>query len=154
MTVAYDTMTAAVTAMMAGNEFAVSAFIHPQLRRLDGRAHAQAAAPIAAVLGKAMPVWYSLAFALLVGAVFEHRPISHGPGLCLALAASLWAATIVFTVTMLAPINNRIARMNFELPYNALLSDCTRWDLLHRIRVVMLMVSVFLLLAGLLQSSR
>jgi len=150
MTLAYDTMTAAVTAMLAGNEFAVSAFIHPQLRRLDGRAHAQAAAPIAAVLGKAMPVWYSLAFALLVGAAFEHRPISHGPGLCLALAASLWAATIVFTITMLVPINNRIARMNTTHPYAGWLQDRARWDRLHQIRVAFLTIALVLLLAGLI----
>src|SRR5271154_4802295 len=55
MTIAYDIATVAVAGMMAGNEFAVAAFVHPQLRRLADSAHAQTAALLAGVLGKAMP---------------------------------------------------------------------------------------------------
>jgi len=153
MTIAYDIVTAAVTGMMAGNEFAIAAFVHPRLRGLSSRTHAEAAAPIAASLGKAMPFWYGIALMLLIGAAFEHRPFSHGSGRLIASAAFLWAATIVFTVTMLVPINNRIAKVNTERPYEGWLEDCIRWDLLHCIRVAVLVVSVLLLLTGLLKSA-
>jgi hypothetical protein len=95
-----------------------------------------------------VPLWYGLALVLLLGAGFEHRPISSGPGLFLASAAVLWAAIILFTVTMLVPINNRIAGMNPKQPHEGWLRDRARWDQLHRIRVALLIVAL-LLLAGL-----
>jgi hypothetical protein len=151
MTLAYDIATAAVATIMTGNEFAVAAFVHPQLYHLNDTAHAQTAALLARVLGKAMPPWYGIALALIAGAAIEHRPISSGSGLLLAAAAVLWAATIVFTVAALVPINNRIAQLNPVRPYNGWRADRTRWDRLHRIRVVLLIVSVLLLFTALLQ---
>ncbi len=149
MTAAYDIATAAVAGLLAGNEFAVAAFVHPQLRKLGHSAHAQTAAPLAGVLGKAMPLWYGLALVLILGAAFEHRPVSSGPGLFILLAAVLWAATMVFTITMLVPINNRIAKMNPEHPYDCWLQDRCRWDQLHQVRVVLLIMAFILLLTGL-----
>jgi uncharacterized membrane protein len=149
MTIAYDIATATVAGTMAGNEFAVAAFIHPQLRKLGDSVHAQTAAPLAAALGKAMPLWYGLALLLILGAAFEHRPVTSGPGLFIAMAAALWAATIVFTVAMLVPINNRIAKMNPEHPYDCWLQDRCRWDQLHQVRVVLLIMAFLLLLTGL-----
>jgi uncharacterized membrane protein len=152
MTIAYDIATATVATMMAGNELAVAAFVHPQLRKLSDHTHAQVASLLAAALGKAMPLWYGLALALILGAAFEHRPLSSGPGLLIASAAILWAATIVFTIAALVPINNRIARLNPEHPYESWRTDRTRWDRLHRLRVFLLIVSVLLLLTGLFQT--
>jgi uncharacterized membrane protein len=65
------------------------------------------------------------------------------------LAALLWAAIIVFTVTMLVPINNRIAKMNPEHPYDCWLQDRSRWDQLHEVRVALLIMAFILLLTGL-----
>jgi hypothetical protein len=154
MILTYDLATAVVTAMMVGSEFAVAVFVHPQLQRLSRSVHAQTAAALATVLGRVMPAWYGLALVLLIGAALENRPISHGRGLLIASAAALWTATIVFTVTMLVPINNRIAKIDSEHPYDGWLSDRHRWDFLHRIRVAALVVSVVLLFAGLLQPGR
>ncbi len=137
---------------MTGNEFAVAAFVHPQIRKLSDSSHAQAAARLAAALGKAMPLWYGVALALIIGAAFEHRPLTSGPGLLIASAGLLWAITIVFTVTMLVPINNRIARMNPEQPHPTWLQDRCRWDRLHRVRVELLVVALLLLLTGILSA--
>jgi len=150
MPIAYDIATATFAATMVGNEFAVAAFVHPQIRKLSDRTHDQTAAPLAEVLGNAMPLWYGVVLALIAGAAFEHRPVSSGSGLLLAVAASLWAATIVFTITMLVPINNRIARMNTTHPYAGWLQDRARWDRLHQIRVAFLTIALVLLLAGLI----
>jgi uncharacterized membrane protein len=153
MTLAYDIVVATVAALMVGNEFAVAAFIHPQLDRLDPGTHTKAAALIARILGKIMPFWYTLALALILGAAYEHRPLIHGPDLLITLSAALWITTILFTVTLLVPINNRIAGMNPEQPHPTWLQDRNRWDRLHRIRVVLLIIAVILLLTGLLQAS-
>ena len=149
MTVAYDIATATVTGLLAGNEFAVAAFVHPQLHKLGHSTHAQTAAALAGVLGKAMPLWYGIALLLILGAAFEHRPISNGAGLFILLAAALWAATIVFTITTLVPINNRIASMNPQQPHPTWLQDRCRWDKLHRVRVELLIIAVLILLTGL-----
>jgi Anthrone oxygenase len=149
MTVAYDIATATVAGLLAGNEFAVAAFVHPQLHKLSQNTHAQTAAPLAIVLGKAMPVWYAVALVLILGAAFEHRPVSSGPGLFIGSAAILWAITIVFSITMLVPINNRIAKMNPEHPYDCWLQDRSRWDQLHQVRVILLIMAFVLLLTGL-----
>jgi uncharacterized membrane protein len=149
VTIAYDIATAAVAGLMVGNEVAISAFVHPQLRKLDNGAHAPAAARLASVLGKVMPLWYSLALVLILGSAFEHRPVSSGAGLFIVLAAILWAVTIVFTITMLVPINNRIAKMDPEHPYDCWLQDRCRWDQLHHVRVVVLIMAFVLLLTGL-----
>jgi uncharacterized membrane protein len=149
MTIAYDIATATVTGLMAGNEFAVAAFVHPQLHKLSDSLHARTAALLASVLGKAMPLWYGLALVFILGAAFEHRPVSKGPGLFIGLAAILWAITIVFTVTTLVPINKRIATMNPEHPYDCWLQDRSRWDHLHQTRVALLIMAFILLLTGL-----
>ena len=74
MSIAYDVTTATVAATMAGNEFAVAAFIHPQLYKLNETSHASAAAAFARILGKYMPLWYALALLLMLGATYQHRP--------------------------------------------------------------------------------
>jgi uncharacterized membrane protein len=149
MTAAYDIATATVAGLLAGNELAVAAFVHPQLHKLGHTAHTQTATLLARVLGKAMPLWYGAALVLLLGAAFEHRPVSSGPGLFILLAAIFWAATIAFTITMLVPINNRIAKMNPEQPYDCWLEDRSRWDQLHQVRVALLIMAFILLLTGL-----
>ncbi len=151
MTIAYDIATATIAAMMTGSEFAIAAFVHPQLRRLHDAAHAHTAVPLARSLGKVMPLWYAVALALILGAAFEHRPITNGPGLLIAAAAAIWAAVIVFTVTALVPINNRIAKMNPNQPHSGWLQDRARWDRFHRIRVMLLIAALILLLTGLLR---
>ena len=149
MAILYDIATATITATMVGNEFCVAVFVHPQLRKLNDSSHALIAQPLASALGKAMPLWYGLALALILGAAYEHRPITTGPGVLIALAAILWAISIVFSVTTLVPIKNRIAKMNPQQPYPTWLQDRCRWDKLHRIRVELLIVAVLVLLAGL-----
>jgi uncharacterized membrane protein len=96
-----------------------------------------------------MPLWYGLALLLILGATFEHRPFSKGTGLFIVLAAVLWTLTIVFTVTMLVPINNRIANLNPDQPYDCWLQDRCRWDQLHQVRVILLIMAFLLLLTGL-----
>jgi hypothetical protein len=149
MATLYDIATATVVATLAGNELAVAAFVHPQLRKLNAGAHAQTAQPLANVLGKAMPFWYGAALVLIIGAIFEHHPITSGAGLLITFAAVLWAVIIAFTIALLVPINNRIAGMNPEQPYPTWLEDRCRWDKLHRVRVELVMIAMLLLFAGL-----
>jgi hypothetical protein len=148
MAVVYDAIAATVAAAMAGNEFAVAAFVHPQLYRLDDKAHAQAASFLARTLGRWMPIWYALAFLLILGAYWEHHPSE--PSRLILAAGALWLLIIVWTLLVLVPINNRISRLNPQSPYEGWRGDRVRWDRLHRIRVVLLTVAVLTFITGLL----
>jgi uncharacterized membrane protein len=150
MSIAYDVLTAAITGTMVGNEFAVAAFVHPQIKKLGDDTHAHIAAPLASVLGKVMPFWYALTLVLILGAAFEHRPLSSGPSLFILLAAAILTLTIIFTLAMLVPLNNRIAEMDPDHPYDCWLRDRCRWDKLHQVRVILLAMTFLLLLTGLL----
>jgi uncharacterized membrane protein len=134
--------------LMIGVEFAVSAFINPTLRKLDVAPQASALSLFAKLLGAVMPLWYALNLILLIAeSVLRHHTPAFTP---LILAASLWALIILFTIAVLVPINNRIAR----LQTTALPSDWQqahrRWDILHTLRVVLLTVAFVLALYAIL----
>jgi uncharacterized membrane protein len=110
-----DTITIISAGLMTGTELAVSAFINPALQRLESGPKAQAVSILARSLGRAMPVWYSLCFALLVLQSFLRR---HQTTLAAPLAAAvIWAGTIILSISVLVPINNRIiASLNAGTP--------------------------------------
>src|SRR5882757_7186345 len=96
-----------VTGLMIGNEFAIAAFIHPAVSRLEPAAHLAAAKPIAATLGRVMPFWYALALLTILAELWFRRA-DHADVAFLTAASILWIGTIVFTVAALVPLNNRI----------------------------------------------
>jgi hypothetical protein len=57
-----------------------------------------------------MPIWYALCLVLLIVEAYvrRNRPHVH----LLYGAVILWGAAIVYTVSTLVPINNRIARLD------------------------------------------
>src|SRR6202012_3095615 len=88
---------------------AVSAFVNPAMWRLESGPQAQGLSLLARSLGRVMPVWYGLCLALLALESLLHR---HQASLTPLLAATvIWASVIVYTVSMLVPINNRIASL-------------------------------------------
>src|SRR5882724_10187894 len=104
-----DTITITFAGLMVGNELALSAFVNPAVWQLESGPQAQGLSILARSLGRAMPFWYSLCLALLVLESILHR---HQTAVVPLLAATLiWAGVIVYTVTMLVPINNRIAAL-------------------------------------------
>lgn len=138
-----DAMTITLAGLMVGNELALSAFVNPALWRLEIDPQALGLSLLARSLGRVMPVWYSLCLALLALESFLHR---HQPALIPLLTATLiWAAVIVFTVSMLVPINNRIASLNTAGPAPGWKQDHKKWDSLHRVRILLLAVALFVL---------
>jgi hypothetical protein len=153
MSVLYDVAVSAVAAIMAGNEFAVAAFVHPQLDRLPDKTHSQIAPRLARVLNKVRPFWYALALLLMLGAIYEHRPATDGPGRLITFAAILWTAIIVFSGLTLLPISQRIATMKPGQLHPRWFQDRARWNSLHEIRVVLLILAVLFLLTGLFEAA-
>ena len=133
--------------LMVGNELSVSAFVNPALRHLESGPQAQALSILARSLGLAMPFWYGLCLALLVLESFLHRhQITFAS---LLVAAALWAGTIVLSITALVPINNRIASLNTAAPAPGWERDHRRWDALHRVRILLLILALVILVNAL-----
>lgn len=146
----FDVLTLTVAGLLVGNEFAIAAFVHPTLYPLPDSAHLAIAPPLARILGKVMPPWYALTVVLVaIEAFIRWHHTGHWPRPIIASAA-LWALSVVYTLAMLVPINNRIASWTDQPAPASWKRDRTRWDTLHRWRVLLLTVAFVLLAIGLL----
>lgn len=133
--------------LMVGVELAVSAFVNPAIWRLENGPKAQALSILARSLGRAMPVWYGLCLALLALESFLHR---HQTTLAdLLTAAVIWVGAIIISIGVLVPINNRIASLNTASPAPGWERDHRKWDALHRIRILLLIVALLILINAL-----
>ena len=136
-----DVVTLVVAGLMVGSELSIAAFIHPVLYRLKDEAHAPVAAALARLLGRVMPPWYAVTLLLVLAETFLrwHQP-GHTPKL-LATSALLFMLTILYSVIVEVPINNRIAKLSADDLPAAWKIDRQRWDLHHRWRVLILIVA-------------
>lgn len=130
-----------ITGPMVGVEIAVAAFTNPIFDRLPDDAYRQARSDGSRVLGRVMPFWYIATLVVLIATAV----VTHGNWLITA-AAALMALVVLLTVTMLVPINNRIGKWSRDADVDRGLAR--RWDRLHWLRVILLLVMVVLLSAG------
>lgn len=137
-----DALAVVITGLMVGVELAVAVFFNPLIARLPDDGFRAARGGAARALGTTMPFWYAVVLLLVASLAIQERG-EQRDWLC-GIAAGLMAAVILLTVTMLVPINNRIAKW----PSTGELSRelAVRWDRRHRARVILLLV-VFVLLA-------
>ncbi len=149
-----DVITLTAAGLLAGNELAIAAFVHPVLYRLPDGIHLAAATALARVLGRVMPFWYALVVVLTVClALLDHHSTGIWPRF-VWFSAGIWGLSIVYTITSLVPINNQIASWAEETKPENWKSLRSRWDHLHRWRVLLLVVAFALLVTGLLTGSR
>jgi uncharacterized membrane protein len=139
-----------VAGLMVGCELSIAAFIHPTLDTLPEEVHLPAASAIARVMGAAMPSWYALTFLLTVAEGAIHWHTTGRLPIWIVASAVLWMLLIVSTVTILVPINNRIASWEKSTPPADWKRYRSRWDLLHRWRVAVLATAFVLLIVGIL----
>lgn len=135
-----DLVTILCLGLMIGNELAVSLFVNPALWKLDPVPQAKALSLLARSLGRAMPFWYVLCLVLLIVEVYARRHDAHA--YLLDAAIVIWVLVIIFTLALLVPINNRIARIDLDAPFAEWRSEHVRWDALHRWRILMLVVAM------------
>jgi uncharacterized membrane protein len=137
-----------VAGLMVGSELAIAAFVHPTLDRLPDNVHLPVASALARVLGRFMPFWYILVFLLTLAEVlFQWHQSSRLP-IWIATSAVLWALASAYSITALVPINSRIASWEKVAPPANWKTYRSRWDLLHRWRVVLLTMAFAFLIVG------
>ena len=142
-----DVLTILCTGLMIGNELAVSLFVNPVIWQLEERSQAKALSLFAGILGKVMPFWYGLCLILMITETSLRR---HQPSLALLLVAvAIWIAIIIYSVTALVPINNRIAGLADRLP-EGWRQEPKRWDTYHRWRILLLVIAMVCLVTGIL----
>src|SRR3954466_5016676 len=102
---ALEVFTTVVVGLMVGVEFSVAFVINPILNGLPGDSGLSARAHGARMLGAVMPFWYvgSLVLSALWAVAGWHRPRA---GLVVT-AAALLVLSVIMSVLLLVPINNR-----------------------------------------------
>ena len=144
-----DLFAVLVTVLLTGSELAIGLFVHPVLSKLQDAAHAEAAKPLAVLLGKLMPFWYAAALLFVVASLFA-RAVGTWPWWVCFSSAALLAITVPFSLICLIPINNRIAAWDLNALPDGWKDDRRRWDTYHAARIAILfLASVAMLTAAL-----
>lgn len=135
-------VTATVVGLMVGVEFAVAFVINPILMRLPAGASLTARADGARMLGRVMPFWYvgSLILTAALTAVTWGTPTAAAA----LVAALLLAISVIMSVALLVPINNRSATWTAESHPDDWREQQQRWDRLHYARVAVIVASFVL----------
>lgn len=147
MLVALEVFTVVVVGLMVGVEFSVAFVINPILTGLPRDSAVRARAHGGRMLGAVMPFWYIGSLVLIVvGAVVGwHRP---GAGL-LVVAAALLLVSVVMSVLLLVPINNRGRTWTEENLPEDWKEQMNRWDRYHYVRVAVIIAAFTLLVTAL-----
>ncbi|MET7436277.1 DUF1772 domain-containing protein [Streptomyces sp. NPDC004082] len=144
---ALEVVTTVVVGVMVGVEFSVAFVINPILNALPedsgqlGRAHG------GRMLGAVMPVWYigSLVLAALWAFAGWDRP---GTSL-VVVAAGLLVLSVVMSLLLLVPINNRGKTWTPESRPDDWKEQMNRWDRWHYVRVAVIIAAFACLAAAL-----
>ena len=144
MSLVLAVLTTSATGLMVGVEFAVAVVINPITLRLPIAGSIAARSEGARMLGRVMPIWYIASLILTVAlAVFTWGTAAATASL---VAAALLVISVVMSVTLLVPINNRSKTWtpdDHPADWRELLQ---RWDRLHYVRVAII-VAAFVLIA-------
>jgi hypothetical protein len=125
---------------LVGVELGVAAFTNPLVSRLPDEAYRLFRSGGSRLLGALMPFWYIGTFVVLIACAVLTRDV-------LAISAvALMGVALLLTVTVLVPINNRIAAWRSTDDVNRDLAG--RWDRLHWVRVGLLFAMFVVLTIG------
>ncbi|KOV59628.1 DUF1772 domain-containing protein [Streptomyces sp. MMG1121] len=144
---ALEVATTVIVGVMVGVEFSVAFVMNPIFNALPedsdqlGRAHG------GRMLGAVMPVWYITSLILVaVWAIagWHH----HGTGLVVT-AGALLILTVIMSILLLVPINNRNKTWTPENRPADWKEQMNHWDRYHYVRVAVLIAAFTLLAAAL-----
>jgi uncharacterized membrane protein len=139
-------ITGTVTGVMVGVEFAVAVFVNPILRRLPVGSWIEATAAGGRILGRVMPFWYI--GSLLLTAWLAAATWAGPAGDAAVAAAGLLIVSVIMSVTLLVPINNRVITWTADNHPADWREQHQRWDRWHYARVAVIVAAFVLLLVA------
>ncbi|MFR9798326.1 anthrone oxygenase family protein [Streptomyces sp. MS06] len=147
MLTALEVFTTVVVGLMVGVEFSVAFVMNPVLNALPEDSSQLGHAHGGRMLGAAMPVWYvgSLALVVVWAVAGRHH---HGTGLVVT-AAALLVLSVIMSVLLLVPINNRNRTWTPENRPADWKEQTNRWGRYHHVRVAVIIAAFTLLVAAL-----
>jgi uncharacterized membrane protein len=147
MLTALEVFTTVVVGVMVGVEFAVSFFLNPILNGLPGDNGLRGRTHGARLGGAVMPFWYITSL-VLVGVWAVAGWHHHGTGLVVT-AAALLILSVIMSILLLVPINNRVKTWTPENRPADWKQQMNRWDRFHYVRVAVIIAAFALLVAAL-----
>jgi hypothetical protein len=148
MLTALAIVTTTVVGTMVGVEFAVAVFVNPIFLRLPAGAALQARADGGRVLGRVMPFWYVGSLVLTAGLAAATWGRSAADAGAATAAAALLAVSVVMSVALLVPINNRSITWTASDHPDDYREQQQRWDRLHYVRVAIIVAAFVLTVAA------
>ena len=147
MLTALEIFTTVAVGLMVGVEFSVAFVLNPILNALPGDGGLLGRAHGGRMLGAVMPFWYigSLALSAVWAIAGWHHP---GAGLVVT-AAALLILSVIMSLLLLVPINNRGKTWTPENRPEDWKEQANRWDRFHYVRVAVIIAAFALLAAAL-----
>ena len=147
MLTALEVFTTVEVGVMVGVEFSVAFVVNRILDALPGDNGQLGRAHGGRMLGAVMPFWYI--GSLILSAVWAVAGWHHqGAGL-VVIAAALLIVSVIMSVVLLVPINNRSKTWTPENRPADWKQQANRWDRYHYVRVAVLIAAFTLLAAAL-----
>ncbi|MEU6555255.1 DUF1772 domain-containing protein [Streptomyces sp. NPDC046915] len=143
---ALEVVTTVVVGLMVGVEFSVAFVINPILKALPDDASQMGHSHGGRMLGAVMPFWY--VGSLVLAAIWAIAGWHHGTGLVIT-AAALLILSVVMSLLLLVPINNRNKTWTPENRPEDWKEQLNRWDRWHYVRVAVIIGAFTLLVAAL-----
>ncbi|MEV5535835.1 DUF1772 domain-containing protein [Saccharopolyspora shandongensis] len=142
-----EVVTIVVVGLMVGVEFSVAFVINPILNGLPDDSSQRGRAHGGRMLGAVMPFWYigSLVLSAVWAIAGWHHP---GTGL-VVIAAALLIVSVIMSLLLLVPINNRGKTWTVENRPEDWKEQMNRWDRYHYVRVAVIIAAFALLAAAL-----
>ncbi|KOV59610.1 membrane protein [Streptomyces sp. NRRL WC-3618] len=144
---ALEVVTTVIVGLMVGVEFSVAFVMNPILNALPEDSGQLGHAHGGRMLGAVMPVWYigSLVLAAVWAIAGRHHD---GAGL-VVIAGALLILSVVMSMLLLVPINNRNKTWTPETRPADWKQQLNRWERLHYVRVAVIVAAFALLVAAL-----
>jgi uncharacterized membrane protein len=144
---ALEVFTIVVVGLMVGVEFSVAFVINPILNALPADSSQRGRSHGGRMLGAVMPFWYI--GSLVLSAVWAVAGWHHDGAGLVVIAGALLILSVVMSLLLLVPINNRGKTWTTENRPEDWKEQMNRWDRFHYVRVAVIIAAFALLAAAL-----
>ncbi|MGW0084351.1 anthrone oxygenase family protein [Streptomyces sp. NPDC003393] len=144
---ALEVITTVIVGLMVGVEFSVAFVINPILNALPDDSNQLGRSHGGRMLGAVMPLWYIGSLVLVAAWAIAGR--RHEGTALLVAAAALLVLSVIMSVLLLVPINNRGKTWTAENRPADWKQQMNRWDRYHYVRVAVIVAAFTLLVTAL-----